>query len=249
VSAEGDSLNAFILRFAGVWRFFFFRLRAGLSIVKPLCRSSAGKMKDQCMRKSSRFAPVLAGLFIVSIANATTITQNFSADPQGAGWKIFGNTNQFHWNSTNQNLEVTWDSAQSNSYFYHALGTTLSRSDDFSIEFDLLLKDAASGTEPGKTGGMEFGIGFLNLGNATSTNFMRGVFGGAPSLAEFDYFPPGYYDFGGMIYDVAATTTPTLISTNSFDYAPTVFAPYEFELPTNLVVHVSMNYTARTRPW
>jgi hypothetical protein len=73
---------------------------------------------------------------------------------------------------------------------------------------------------------------------------MRGVFGGAPSLAEFDYFPAGYYDFGGMIFDVAATTTPTFTSTNSFHYAPTIFAPYEFELPTNLVVHVSMNYTA-----
>jgi hypothetical protein len=244
VNAELDSLNAFILRFAGVWRFFLFRLRAGLSIVNPPCGNSAGQMKDQCMLKSSRFMPVLAGLFIYCAVNAATLTQNFSADPQQGGWKVFGNSEQFYWNSTHHNLEVTWDSAQSNSFFYHALGTTLSRRDDFSIEFDLLLKDVASGTEPLKTGGMEIGIGLLNLESATSTNFMRGVFGSAPNLAEFDYFPPGYYDYGGMIYDVAATTTTTLISTNSFAYAPTVFAPYEFELPTNLAVHVSMNYTA-----
>src|SRR5207249_3951754 len=59
-----------------------------------------------------------------------------------------------------------------------------------------------------------------------------------------DYFPSGYYDFGGTIFDVAATSTPTFISTNSFDFAPTIFVPYEFELPTNLVIHFFLNYTA-----
>jgi hypothetical protein len=43
---------------------------------------------------------------------------------------------------------------------------------------------------------------------------------------------------------VDATTTPTFISTNSFDYAPTIFAPYIEELPTNVVVHVQMSFTA-----
>jgi hypothetical protein len=73
---------------------------------------------------------------------------------------------------------------------------------------------------------------------------MRGSFGGAPNLVEFDYFPKGYFEFGGQTFEVAATTTPTFISTNSFDYAPTIFAPYIMELPTNLVVHVQMNFTA-----
>ena len=33
--ARRDSLNAFILRFAGVWRLFVFRSRTGLSIINP----------------------------------------------------------------------------------------------------------------------------------------------------------------------------------------------------------------------
>jgi hypothetical protein len=186
-------------------------------------------------------------LLIVSLcacilaAKAATITQSFSASPQADGWKIFGNTNQFHLDTTN--LDVTWDSAQNNSYYYHSLGTTVARSDDFKIEFDLLLKDIASGTEPGKTGGLEIGIGLLNFNLATNADFQRGVFGAAPSLVEFDYFPAGYYDFGGMIFDVAPTATPTMISTNGFDYAPNVFGAYEFELPTNVWMHLSLDYT------
>jgi hypothetical protein len=91
---------------------------------------------------------------------------------------------------------------------------------------------------------LEVGFGFFNFATATNTSFMRGSFGGAPNLFEFDYFPKGSYEFGGQTFDVAATTTPTFISTNSFDYAPTIFAPYIMELPTNLVVHIQMNFTA-----
>ena len=110
---------------------------------------------------------------------------------------MFGDTNLFDWNSTNQNLRVTWDSSQPNSYFYHPLGAQFTRYDDFSVEFDLRLNDIASGVEPGKTGPLEIGFGFLNFAGATSTNFMRGAWGGAPNVAEFDYYPSGYYDYGG----------------------------------------------------
>ncbi|MEY2430033.1 MAG: hypothetical protein QOJ40_2918, partial [Verrucomicrobiota bacterium] len=48
VCARWDPLNAFILRFAGVWRFFIFRPRAGLSIVNPFREMFSGnKLKDQ----------------------------------------------------------------------------------------------------------------------------------------------------------------------------------------------------------
>ena len=201
-------------------------------------------MKDQRMCKSIRFLPVLAGLFVIAVAPAATISEDFSVNPVQNGWSIFGNAGQFYWNPTNHNIEVIWDSAQPNSYLYHPLGTILSRSDDFRIDFDLLLRDAVSGNETGKTTAMEIGIGLLNLAKATSTNFMRGVFGSAPSLFEFDYFPPGYYEYNGSTNDVPATTTPTFISTNSFTYAPTVFAPYSFELPTDTLIHVSLTYTA-----
>lgn len=182
-------------------------------------------------------------MLLVHVSCAVTINENF-ATPFQNGWQAFGNTNLFHWNSTNQNLEVTWDSRESNSFFYFPLGTTLTRSDDFKLEFDLLLNDIASGSEPGKTTGLEIGFGFFNFATATNSSFQRGVFGSAPGLVEFDYFSKGYYEFGGMTYDVDATTTPTFISTNSFDYAPTIFAPYIKELPTNVVMHVQMSFTA-----
>jgi len=175
-------------------------------------------------------APISAALLIASVSVAKTISQNFATNPLQNGWQEFGNTNLFYWNSTNQNLEVTWDSRESNSFFYVPLGTSLTRNDDFSIEFDLLINDIVSGIEPGKTGGLEIGFGFFNFATATNTSFMRGSFGGAPNLMEFDYFPKGYFEFGGQTFEVAATTTPTFISTNSFNYAPTIFAPYIIEL-------------------
>jgi hypothetical protein len=196
------------------------------------------------MLKSVLLAVIPAALLVAPALFAKTVSQNFATDPLQNGWQEFGNTNLFHWNSANQNLEVTWDSRESNSFFYAPLGTSLTRNDDFSIDFDLLLNDIVSGIEPGKTGGLEIGFGLFSFATATNTGYMRGSFGGAPNLVEFDYFPKGYYVFGGQTFDVAATTTPTFISTNSFDYAPTIFAPYIMELPTNLVVHIQMNFTA-----
>jgi len=196
------------------------------------------------MSKSVLVALIPAAMLVASGSIAKTVSQNFATDPLQNGWQEFGNTNLFHWNSTNQNLEITWDSRETNSFFYVPLGTSLSRNDDFTINFDLLVNDIISGIEPAKTGGLEIGFGFYNFATATSTTFMRGSFGGAPNLFELDYFPKGYFEDGGQTYEIAATTTPTFISTNSFDYAPTIFAPYIMELPTNIVVHVQMNFTA-----
>src|SRR5260370_31121341 len=82
--------------------------------------------------------------------SATVIAEDFTLDPSQTGWRIFGDTNLFHWNATNQNLEVTWDSSQPNSYFYHPLGTIVSRDDDFSLGFDLRLDDIGPGPDTNK---------------------------------------------------------------------------------------------------
>jgi hypothetical protein len=190
------------------------------------------------------FVLIAAAVIAAPASFAKTVNQNFAADPLQNGWQEFGNTNLFHWNSINQNLEVTWDSRQNNSFFYIPLGTSLTRNDDFTIDFDLLINDIVSGIEPGKTGGLEIGFGFFNFATATNTSYMRGSFGSAPNLVELDYFPKGSFEFGGQTFEIAATTTPTFISTNSFDYAPTIFAPYIMELPTNRVVHIEMNFTS-----
>ena len=176
-------------------------------------------------------------------AHAVSLSENFSTNPAQNAWQMFGNTNLFIWNSSSQQLNVTWDSTQPNSYFYRSLPWYLTRYDDFRIEFDLSLIDIASGVEPGKTGPLQIGFGFLNIAGATSTNFMRGSFGSAPNVAEFDYYAHGYYVFGETTYDSPPATPPAFISgVNSFDYAPAVIGVYDNELPTNQPVHVIFSF-------
>jgi regulation of enolase protein 1 (concanavalin A-like superfamily) len=154
---------------------------------------------------------ILWGLVAASVGGAATIQENFSSDPQPDGWKIFGDTNLFHWDSTNQNLAVTWDSSQSNSYFYHALGTILARDDSFHLSFDLTFQDYTNGTTSGKPYDFEAAIGFLNLTNATQTNFSRGAgintTYGPDNLVEFDFFP------AFSIYQ--PTISQVIVSTNN----------------------------------
>jgi hypothetical protein len=129
---------------------------------------------------------VLAGGFSLSAVHATLVAEKFATDPSLDGWQVFGDPNLFHWNATNQNLEVTWDSSQTNSYFYHPLGATYSKTNDFLVQFDVQVNDAsASGY------GFELAIGLLNYSAATDPDFLRG--GGAQNLFEFDYFPTDDY--------------------------------------------------------
>src|SRR5579884_1475941 len=84
-------------------------------------------------------ALAIAGAFIVFACNvhALDFTDNFSVNPLTNGWQIFGNTNLFRWNAANHDMDVTWDSSQSNSYFYHPLGITLTTNSSFTFAFDI----------------------------------------------------------------------------------------------------------------
>jgi len=170
---------------------------------------------------------MLAGLLAAStvIVHAATFAENFAANPLQDGWQISGNTNLFQWNSTNRNLNVTWDSSQSNSYFYHPLGTILSASDNFSLEFDLQLTDATV------SGSFEVAVGLLNMCDATNAGFSRAQVNN-PNLCEFDYFPDGGY---GPSLDA------TLVDTNNIFY----FA-YNDTLPLNVGVsyHIVLTHVA-----
>lgn len=174
-------------------------------------------------------------LVAASIGGAATINEYFSRNPLLNGWKVFGDTNLFQWDATNQNLAVTWDSSQSNSYFYHPLGTIVAKSDNFSLAFDLELSDVAVGVNPNQSDTFELAVGFINLANATSTNLERGVgvnaTYGARNVCEFDYFPDSGY---------GATISPTLISSNN-QFA-TVFA-YPLALDPGALFHVVLSYS------
>lgn len=164
-----------------------------------------------------------------------TISETFSVDPQQAGWRVVGEAALFQWNATNENLEVTWDSSRTNSYFHRPLGTVLSRSDDFSLGFDLRLRDLAIGTSPGKPYTFQIAIGLISISNAIATNFFRGAGQsafGPRNLVEFDYFADS--GFG-------ATIAPTVVSTNN----RIAFSDnHPLEMAVGDAFHIAMTYTA-----
>src|SRR2546426_306659 len=122
---------------------------------------------------------------------AAAISEDFAANPTQHGWRVFGDASLFHWNATHQNLEVTWDSSHTNSFFYLPLGTVLAKSDDFSFSFDLRLSDIRVGSTLGKSNEFEIAIGLLNYRTATNSKAFRaaGVSSsyGVRNIVEFDY--------------------------------------------------------------
>jgi len=182
----------------------------------------------------------LWGLVAASTGGAATFTEDFSSDPRQNGWQIFGDTNLFQWDSTNGNLDVTWDSSQTNSYFYHALGTILARDDSFHLSFDLTFQDYASGTTPGKPYDFEAAIGFLNLANATQTNFSRGAgvnaIYGPDNLVEFDFFP-AFSNYQPTISQVVVSTNNAWRYNNS----------NQRDMTPGQSFHVDMDYNGMTR--
>jgi len=177
-------------------------------------------------------------LLLARCSQAAQLTESFTTDPLANGWRIFGDTNLFQWDAANQNLAVTWDSAQSNSFFYHPLGTILTKADDFGFSFELQLADITNGLTTGQPYTFELAAGFINLAAATGTNYQRGIVvagAGARNLCEFDYFPDSGY---------GATISPTMISTNSaYSQFATVFA-YPLEIDPGALFTVAMDYTA-----
>ncbi len=119
---------------------------------------------------------------------------------------------------------------QSNSYFYHPLGTILTSDDDFSLAFDLQLNDAEAGGY-----GFELAIGFLNLAEATSTNFNRSTGENSPDLVEFTYFPD--VGFGPTVWPVFIDTNSDFNWNGASDYA--IYAPNPGDW-----YHIVMTYTA-----
>lgn len=163
-------------------------------------------------------------------AATVNFTDNFSTNPLQNGWQTYGDTNLFQWDSTNDVMDVTWDSSQGNSYFYHPLGLTVTRYDDFSLSFDLQLTTAeASGY------GFQLAIGFLNFAEATDADFLRWSGYNSPDLVEFDYFPDVGY--GATVWPLFVDTNSDFNWNGSSDYA--IYAPNLGDW-----YHVVMTYTA-----
>lgn len=183
----------------------------------------------------------VAGLFILSHAQATVVSERFVNDPALQGWRVFGDTNLFHWNPADNQLAVTWDSSRPNSYYYHALGTALSSSNDFMLAFDLRLNDIATGTDPGYPSTFQLAIGLINFSEATNDAFIIGTGYQAPDLVEFDYFPA----FADAQHSYSASvTTPIISSGNNF---ANVGFTVPLELTPGTLYHAVMVYTAENQ--
>lgn len=184
-------------------------------------------------------AILVGAWFVASLGGAATFTENFASDPTARGWATFGDASLFNWNAVDEQLEVTWDSSHTNSYFYRRLGTILAKDDDFELSFDIRVDDAAIGSNPGKPSTFELAVGFLNFTNATAPGFRRGVASACPNLVEFDYFPAEDFIF--------PTIWPTFIATNSqFNYNGSTDYTL-LELTAGDWFHVTMTYTASNR--
>lgn len=173
---------------------------------------------------------------------ADTFTDDFFANPTNNGWQIFGTNNLFAWNSTNQNLRVTWDSSKPNNYFHRPLGTILTPDDNFSLSFDLRFEDYASGVNPAKPGTFEAAIGLFNLDQAVKTNFFRGAGTtsfGPLNLVEFDFFP-AFDTFN-------PTIAQTIVGTNHSNANWLYNHENQQEMTPGETFHVTMNFVAATR--
>jgi hypothetical protein len=150
-------------------------------------------------------------------------------------WQVFGHPDQFRWQADDHQLAVTWDSSRPNAYFWHALGTILTREDSFSFGFDLQLREVAVGVTPGRPFTFEVAVGLIRRDDAFSPSFQRGTGSASPNLVEFDYFPDS--GFG-------ATVSPTLVSRNGqFNTAFT----FPLELENDVWYRVAQRYTAADR--
>ena len=170
-------------------------------------------------------------------APGSSITQveNFSNDPSTQGWIWFGDSSLFRWNSTNQNLEVTWDSSRSNSYLQLPLHTLLSPSDDFGVKLDLVLHDVEGGIRIEKPGPMQLAFGFQNRSDAQSTRFNRGTGTDSPNLVEFNFFPDT--GFGPTVWPAVYSTNSGMNYNGSGDFSV-------FDLPTGVTMHIELAYAS-----
>jgi hypothetical protein len=183
---------------------------------------------------------IFAAWISIFPAHALVIEERFDTDPLARGWKIHGNTNLFAWDNAGKRLLVTWDSSQTNSYFHLPLGTVLHRADDFAVAFDLGFSDYVIGTNPAKPWTFQAAVGFLNLIQATHTNFSRGVGTsvtyGPRNLVEFNFFPE---------FDMfSATIAQAVLSTNN---AWLYNHDNLLDMTPGQTFRVTMNYAAASR--
>jgi hypothetical protein len=161
---------------------------------------------------------------ISGIAKVPALDEDFGTDPIARGWLLHGTESLFVWNYQEGELEVTWDSAQPNSYFYRPLGTVLGMEDDFALGFSLELDALTVGPNPAKPYTFQLAVALMQWRDMIDPDFQRGTgvsaAHGPRNLMEFAYFADS--GFG-------ATIAPALISGEN-QFATTFNYPLELTL-------------------
>lgn len=200
-------------------------------------------MEDQLMKSMRSFTLALAGLVVTqaSLFAASVLQEDFTTDPLAAGWRVFGDSRLFTWDAGVGHLQVTWDSRQTNSYFYRPLGTVLDKDDDFSFAFDLRLLELTPGINPAKANSpFQIAVGFIRLADAMAPDFLRGSGSQSPNLVEFNFFP----DPGGD-WQWGPSLTAVLCDRTGLNWSSGGFAPAGLSM--NDTFRVTMTYTAATQ--
>ncbi len=161
--------------------------------------------------------------------------ETFASDPQPRGWLQSGDADLFHWNSSTESLEATWDSSRPNSYFYLPLPVTLTRQESFSLELDLTLNDLVAGIDPEKPGTFALAFGFFNLESSLAPNFLRSTGHNSPNLVEFNFFPDT--GFGPTVWPAVWSTNSGMNYNGSTDYNL-------FDLPIGKTMRVELRYSS-----
>ncbi|HWQ93676.1 MAG TPA: hypothetical protein VN673_18585 [Clostridia bacterium] len=188
----------------------------------------------------SLLAVASLSLFSVRTAPAATITENFSSDPLAGSWSSTGETNLFYWNSTNQNLEVTWDSSKTNSFFSLPLPVTLTDTDDFTVAFDLQLSEATAGIDPQRPNIFQLSAGLLNLPQALASTFNRVGGVACPNVMDFSFFP----DPDGVLIGGSSVTAMAVDHTGN-NWSSGGFAPLDLSMGD--LFRITMTYHAAER--
>ena len=187
-----------------------------------------------------RLIKLFCALLLTAPLAAATWTENFSTNPLTNGWQIYGDTGLFNWDSTNQNLRVTWDSSRSNSFFARPFGTILAKQDDFTFAFDLQLTDLAVGLTTNQPNTFQIALGLVNLVNATNPAVWRGTgvnsTHGARNTCEFDYF--------SAANAINYSFSPAMIASNNQFSTDNALG---LVFSNGVTFRITMNYTATTR--
>jgi hypothetical protein len=184
----------------------------------------------------TRFLLLMSMLTHACSLNAAVISEEFTGNPWANGWHRHGDASLFQWLSDPGELAVTWDSEQTNSYACLPLGTVLSKDDDFTLAFDLELREVSVGFDQPQTYSFEIAAGFIRIADATAPGFRRGSGTQSPNLVEFDYFP----DTG-----FGATISPAVVSSNSV-FATSFTFPLEMGLHDRFRIEMAYASTNQT---